>query len=508
MNSQGIILGPGVGRALAAWIDTGAPAFDAVALDVRRFAADQANAGYLFERTRETLGRLYAMHWPFLQPETARDLRRVPLYDRLAAAGACFGESAGWERANWFAPPGAEPVYRYSYGRQNWFAPVADEHRAARESVALFDLSSFAKFRVQGPAALDWLQLLCTADLDRAPGAVVYTCLLNGSGGIELDATVTRLGADSFLLVAPTDTQTKTFHWLTRHCDPASVVTDVTSELGVLAVMGPRSRELLGQLTGARLDDAAFPFATAQEIDVGWTTVLALRVSFVGELGWELYAPVESLAGLYDRVVAAGEGCGLRHAGYHALDSLRAEKGYRHWGPDMGPADTPFEAGLGFTVALDKTGGFIGRKALRARASEPLTRRLVHVRLDDAEPLLYGGESLLREGAVVGRITSGAYGHTLGAAVGLAFVEAPPGGEPGASEVGENELHAVVASSAVTVDVAGRLVPAKLSERPFYDPGGERLRGASPSPNAPPDAPPPPGASSPGAPPPGATIRG
>jgi glycine cleavage system aminomethyltransferase T/glycine/D-amino acid oxidase-like deaminating enzyme len=491
MNSQGIILGPGVGRALAAWIDTGAPAFDAAAVDVRRFAAAQTNAGYLFERTRETLGRLYAMHWPFLQPETAQGLRRVPLYDRLAAAGACFGESAGWERANWFAPPGAEPVYRYSYGRQNWFAPVADEHRAARESVALFDLSSFAKFRVQGPAALDWLQLLCTADLDRAPGAVVYTCLLNGSGGIELDATVTRLGADSFLVVAPTDTQTKTFHWLTRHCDPASVVTDVTSGLGVLAVMGPRSRELLGQLTDARLDDAAFPFATAQEIDVGWTTVLAVRVSFVGELGWELYVPVESLVGLYDRVVAAGKGFGLRHAGYHALDGLRAEKGYRHWGSDMGPADTPFEAGLGFTVALDKTGGFIGRKALRARSAEPLTRRLVHVRLDDPEPLLYGGESLLCEDAVVGRVTSGAYGHTLGAAVGLAFVEAPSGGgelgagemgesESGEREFGEREVRAIVASRAVTVDIAGTLVPATLSERPFYDPDGGRLRGTPP----------------------------
>jgi 4-methylaminobutanoate oxidase (formaldehyde-forming) len=224
-------------------------------------------------------------------------------------------------------------------------------------------------------------------------------------------------------------------------------------------------------LTDARLDDAAFPFATAQEIDVGWTTVLALRVSFVGELGWELYAPVESLVGLYDRVVAAGEGFGLRHAGYHALDGLRAEKGYRHWGPDMGPADSPYEAGLGFTVDLDKAGGFIGRKALRARSAGPLTRRLVHVRLDDPEPLLYGGESLLCEGAVVGRVTSGAYGHTLGAAVGLAFVEAPSGG---------GELRAIVASRAVTVDVAGTLVPATLSERPFYDPGGGRLRGTSP----------------------------
>ena len=328
LNSQGIILGPGVGRALAAWIDGGAPTIDAATLDVRRFAAAQANAGYLFERTRETLGRLYAMHWPFLQPETARGLRRVPLYDRLAAAGACFGESSGWERANWYAPPGtgsgagsgaahghesgtepgAEPVYRYSWGRQNWFSAVAEEHRAARGAVALFDLSSFAKLRVQGRGAMAWLQTLCTAQLDRPPGAVTYTCLVNGSGGVELDATVTRLGDDSFLLVAPTDTQTKTLHWLTRHSDPSTTaIVDVTSGLGTLAVTGPRSRELLAQLTDAPLDDAAFPFGTGREIEVGWASVLALRVSYVGELGWELYAPVESLAALYDQIVVAGE---------------------------------------------------------------------------------------------------------------------------------------------------------------------------------------------------------
>ncbi len=498
LNSQGIILGPGVGRALAAWIIGGAPDMDSAGLDVRRFAAAQANAGYLFERTRETLGRLYAMHWPFLQPETARGLRRVPLYERLAAAGACFGESNGWERANWFAPPGdergaksgveagappgAEPVYRYSWGRQNWFEAAAEEHRAAREAVALFDLSSFAKIRVQGSGALAWLQRLCTADLDRPPGSVTYTCLVNGSGGVELDATVARLGSrlgdDSFLVVAPTDTQTKTFHWLTRHSDPATTaIIDVTSGLGVLAVMGPRSRELLAQLTDAPLDDAAFPFATGREIDVGWASVLSLRVSYVGELGWELYAPVESLTALYDQIVSAGRELGLRHAGYHALDGLRAEKGFRHWGADMGPADTPYEAGLGFTVALDKPGGFFGRKALRAASGEPPSRRLVCVKLDDPEPLLYGGESLLYEGAVAGRVTSGAYGHTLGAAVGLAFVEAPGGGaEAGAASA--DWLGEIVASGAVEVDIAGTRVAATLSERPFYDPDGLRMRGA------------------------------
>ena len=468
LNSQGIILGPGIGRALADWIDGGAPAIDAAEVDVRRFAPAQANAGYLFERTRETLGRLYAMHWPFQQPETARGLRRVPLYDRLAAAGACFGETAGWERANWFAPPGTEPVYRYSYGRQNWFAAAGEEHRAAREAVALFDFSSFAKFRVEGPTALDSVQRVFCSDLDREPGSVVYTCLLTRNGGIEVDLTVTRLAEDRFFVVAPSATQTKTFHWLRRHVDAATTVTDVTSGCGVLAVNGPLSRDLLSRLTDARLDDRSFPFGTGQQIDIGWASALALRVSFTGELGWELYAPVDSLVPLYDRIVAAGAGFGLRHAGYHALDSLRAEKGFRHWGADMGPADTPYEAGLGGTVALDKGPDFIGRAALRERAGQPLTRRLVQVKLDDPEPLLYHGESLLREGRVVGRVTSGAYGHTLKAAVGLASVEGSP-----------EEIDEIASAGGVEVEIAGTRVPATLSRRPFYDPGGERMRGVA-----------------------------
>ena len=466
LNSQGIIFGPGVGRALAAWIDAGAPTIDASAVDVRRFAPEQANARYLYARTRESLGRLYAMHWPFLQPETARGLRRVPLYDRLAAAGACFGETAGWERANWYAPPGAEPAYRYSFGRQNWFGAAAQEHRAAREAVALFDLSSFAKFSVDGPTALQTMERIFSAELDRAPGAITYTCMLNRLGGIELDATVTRLAPDEFLVVAPTATQTKTFHWLRRHAEAGTSVTDVTSGLGTLAVTGPCSRELLAGLTDAPLDDAAFPFATAQRIDVGWATALALRISFAGELGWELYAPVESLVPLYDLLVREGAGLGLRHAGYHALDSLRAERGFLHWGADIGPADTPYEAGLGFTVALDKATPFIGRDALRALSDEPLSRRLVHLMLDDPKPLLYHGESVLLDGRVVGRVTSGAYGHTLGTAVGLAYIEAPPG-----------EIDAIVASPDVKIDIAGALVRATLGDRPFYDPSGERMRG-------------------------------
>jgi glycine cleavage system aminomethyltransferase T/glycine/D-amino acid oxidase-like deaminating enzyme len=462
MNSQGIILGPGVGLALARWIDEGAPSIDAAEVDVRRFAPAQANAGYLFERTRESLGRLYAMHWPFRQPETAGGLRRVPLYDRLAAAGAVFGEAAGWERADWYARPGDRPAYEYSFGRQNWWDAVAEEHLAAREGVALFDLSSFAKMRVEGPGALASLQRVFTADLDRPPGSVVYTALLNQRGGLELDATVTRLEEGSFLVVTSATAQTRLHSWLRRFAGPA-VVTDVTSGLAVLSVTGPRSRELLAGLTGSSLADADFPFARARTIDVGWAPVLAVRVSFTGELGWELYVPVESAPVLYDQLVEAGRALGLRHAGYRALDGLRAEKGFIHWGADAGPADRPDEAGLAATVAMDKPGGFIGREALAA-GGRP-SRRLVPLLLDDPEPLLYHGETVLQDGRIVGRVTSGAYGHTLGAAVGLAAVQ----GEPAI-------VDEVVAGGAVDVEIAARRYPAHLSARPFYDPDGRRLR--------------------------------
>ena len=387
----------------------------------------------------------------------------MPLYDRLATAGAVFGEAAGWERADWYARPGDRPEYEYSYGRQNWFDAVAEEHRAAREGVALFDLSSFTKLRVEGPAALASLQRVFTADLDRPPGSVVYTSLLNARGGVELDATVTRLDEGAFLVVTSAAAQAKAFHWLRRYAGPA-VVTDVTSGLAVLSVAGPRSRELLASLTDASLADADFPFGRAQTMDVGWTTVLALRVSFTGELGWELYAPVESAAVLYDQLVEAGRAHGLRHAGYLALDSLRAEKGFLHWGADAGPADTPGEAGLSATVALDKPGGFIGREALAAAG--PPRRRLVPLLLDVPGPLLHHGETVLQGGRVVGRVTSGAYGHTLGAAVGLAALVGEPAG-----------VDEIVAGGAVEVEIAARRHPARLSDRPFYDPAGRRLRG-------------------------------
>jgi 4-methylaminobutanoate oxidase (formaldehyde-forming) len=331
--------------------------------------------------------------------------------------------------------------------------------------VALFDLSSFAKLEVAGREALATVQHVFASDLDVPDGRVVYTTMLNARGGVEMDLTVTRLARDRFLVVAPAAAQVRVLHWLRHHAhEHAAVVTDVTAAMGTLAVMGPRSRELLCRITDADLSTAAFPFGTAREIDLGWARALALRVSFVGELGWELYVSVDSLVTAYDRVVAAGADLGLRHAGYHALDTLRMEKGYRHWPYDVGPADTPLDAGLGFIVAWDKP-GFVGRDALLAAREAPRRRRTVHLALDDPEPLLRHGESVLRDGRVTGRVTSGAYGHHLGRAVAIAVLEDPAA-----------FADAALAGGGWTVDVAGLAVPATLSPRPFYDAANERLR--------------------------------
>jgi 4-methylaminobutanoate oxidase (formaldehyde-forming) len=412
------------------------------------------------------VGLLYAMHWPFRQPETARGVRRSVLHDRLAARGAGFGVVAGWERANWFAPPGAEPRYAYTYGRQNWFADAAAEHRAVREAVGLFDQSSLAKLLLQGPDAVAALQRLCANDVDVAPGRIVYTQMLNARGGIECDLTVTRLADDAFLVVTVAAAATHDADWIRRGIAAGRVtLTDVTSAFAVLGVMGPHSRDLLGRLTGAELSNAAFPFGTVREIELGYATVRATRITYVGELGWELYVPTELAMGVYDDVVAAGDGLGLRHAGYHAMDSLRLEKGYRSWGHDIGPDDTPLEAGLGFAVAFEKE-GFVGREALLRQRAGPRARRLVMFTLDDPEPLLLGDEPIWRDGALVGRITSGAYGHTLGRSVGMGYVTHPDGIDAAFLGAGRWEL-----------EIATERFPATPRLEPPYDPASARVRG-------------------------------
>jgi 4-methylaminobutanoate oxidase (formaldehyde-forming) len=407
------------------------------------------------------------MHWPFRQAETARPVRRSALHDRLAARGACFGVVAGWERANWYAADGVEPRYRYTYGRPDWLPCSAGEHRAVREAVGLFDQSSFGKFLLQGPDAEPVLGRLCANDVAVRAGKVVYTAMLNARGGFEADLTVTRLGEDRYLIVTSAALAVHDFDWIRRNTPPDARValTDVTSAYATLGLMGPRSRELLRRLTDADLASEAFPFGTAREIRLGYATGLALRITYVGELGWELYVPTEFALGVYDALVAEGGALGLRHAGYHALESLRMEKGYRAWGHDLTNEDTPLEAGLAFAVALDKPVPFIGRDALLAQRGRPLTRRLVLFTLDDPEPLLFGDEPIYRDGRLVGRITSCAYGHTVGRAVGMGYVRDERGVDRAFLEAGR-----------YAIDVAGAQVAAKAQLEPPYDPKGARVR--------------------------------
>ena len=471
-NSVGIQSSGGAGKAVAEWIVKGHAPMDLWDVDVRRFMPFQGTASYLHDRTKEALGLLYDMHWPFRQYESARGVRRSPLHRHLAERNACFGEVAGWERANWYAPPGIEPKYEYSYGRQNWFGYSAAEHRAAREGVALFDQSSFGKFLLQGRDAETVLDRICANDVAVPPGRIVYTQWLNERGGIEADLTVTRLATDRYLIVTAAATQARDFHWLARHIPDRAhaFATDVTSGYAVLGLMGPRSRALLAKVSGADLSNKAFPFGSSREIDFGYAQVRASRITYVGEPGWELYVPAEFAAGLYETLVEAGKDFALAHAGYHAMNTLRMEKGYRHWGHDIADEDTPLEAGLGFAVAFGKRADFIGREALLRQKSEGLRRRLVLFALEDAEPLVYHNEPIWRDGRLVGRVTSGAYGHTLGRSLCMGYVrgEAPVTPE-------------FLLSGTYEIEIAGKRCKAKPSLKPFYDPEGNRIKADAPS---------------------------
>lgn len=466
-NSIGVGSAGGAGKALADWIVDGSSSLDLHDVDLKRMMPFQANAAYLADRTVESLGLLYAMHWPNRQFETARGVRRSPLHDRLADCGACFGELAGWERANWFAPEGAQPEYTYSFGRQNWFEYSAEEHRAVRERVGLFDQTSFGKLLLQGPDAEAVLQRVCAADVAVEPGRVVYTQWLNERGGIESDLTVTRIDAHRYLIVTAAACQVRDRAWLTAHLPEGAraEIVDVTSAWSVLAVMGPDSRELLSAITRDDLSNTGFPFATSREIDLGYARVRATRITYVGELGWELYIPTEFALGVYDAIVDAGEPLGLRHAGYHALNSLRIEKGYRHWGHDITSDDTPMQAGLTFAVDFDKPTDFIGRRALVAAREQRLTRRLVTFTLEDPEPLLYHNEPVWCDGERVGYITSGMFGHTIGRSVGLGYVGNAQG-------VDREDI----ASGAWEIEIAGARFGASATLRPLYDASNERIR--------------------------------
>jgi len=469
LNSIGILTGGGLGRALAHWILTGTPDVDVTGLDVARLHPYQTTPDYRRARTAESLGLVYQAHYPTRSPRTARGVKRSPVHDRLAAAGAHFRDVSGWEGADWFAGLGlrADPG-PLTWGRADWFARWEAEHRAVREGVGLMDMSFMAKFRVAGRDAAAVLDRVSAAAVAGDVGRITYTQWLNEAGGIEADLTVTRLDDDDFLVVA-SDTAHRHVHaWLRRHLgDAHAVVTDVTSGYAQLNVQGPRSRELLATLTSADLTDEAFGFRTAREIDLGYARVLAVRITYLGELGYELYVPTEHAIDVHDRIVAAGEAFGLVPTGLKALASLRLEKGYRDHGHDIDNTDQVFEAGLGFAVDLTPGRRFVGRDAVEAaRAAGAPTRRLAQVLLTDPEPLLWHAEVVHRAGVPVGYLRSASYGWTLGGAVGLAMIEG----------AGEPVTQAWLDAEPLEVDVAGRRYPARASLRPLYDPTSARVR--------------------------------
>ena len=466
-NAFGIASGGGAGKVLAEWIVGGAAPFDVWPVDIRRFGAPHTDIDWVRARTLELYGKHYSIAWPGEEHASGRPLRRSPLYEQLRAQGAVFGEKLGWERPNWFAAAGERARDEYSFTRPNWFAAVAREHQAARERVALFDQSSFAKFLLLGRdagRALDWI---CANDVARPVGSLVYTQLLNERGGIECDLTVARLAEDRYYLVTGTGFATHDFDWISRalpaDCDAQLV--DVTSAHAVLALMGPQSRRVLERLTRSDLGNEAFPFGQARVLQLAGAPVTALRVTYVGELGWELHVPVEFAATLYAALMQAGAEFGIANAGYRAIESLRLEKGYRAWGADIGPDHTPLEAGLGWAVKLASATPFLGREALLARRRQPLTKWLCGFTVPDPAVSLLGRETIYRNDERVGWLSSGGYGHTLQLNIGYGYVRRAAGLDRDYLLAGRYEL-----------EVATERVSCSMHLQPLYDPRMERVR--------------------------------
>ena len=466
LNSIGILTGGGIGRAIATWIVDGLPDIDVTGMNIDRLHPYQLAPEYRATRTVESLGMVYQTHFPGKSMQTARGIKRSPVHDRLAAQGAYFRDVSGWEGADWYAGPGeTAKVEKLTWGRQNWFDTWAREHRAIREGVGLMDMSFMAKFRVQGPDAGAVLDRMSTNRVDGEPGVITYTQWLNDGGTLEADLTVTKFGEGDFLVVASDTAHRHVETMLKRALDGhRGWVTDVTSGLAQINIQGPRSRELLQSLTQADLGNDAFPFRAAREIDLGFARVLCARITYLGELGYELFVPAEQTAYVYDLVTEAGAAYDLAHVGLKALSSLRMEKAYRDFGHDIDNTDSPLEVGLGFTIDWDKD--FVGRQAVTAvKESGPLMRRLAQVRILDPEPLMFHGEVVYRDGVPVGYVRAASYGHTLGGAVGLAMIET---GEPVTPEV--------INSGTWEIDVAGVRYPAVASLRPMYDPDNARIK--------------------------------
>jgi sarcosine dehydrogenase len=466
-NSFGIASAGGAGRVLAEWILDGEPPFDLWVADIRRFARFNRSDAQVRARALEGQAHHYVMGWPYYERQAGRPFRRSALYDRLQGNGACFGVKAGWERANWFAPAGVEARDEYTWGRANWFPHVAAEHQACREAVALFDQSSFAKLAVMGPDAERILDRLCAGAVARPPGRVTYTQMLNDKGGIEADLTVTRIAEDEYYIVTGTAFATHDFGHIRRHTPEDARVSyvDVTSAFATVSIMGPQSRAVLASVTEGDLSDQGFPFATWRELMVAGAPVRAVRITFVGELGWELHVPTEYAVHVYDALKAAGADAGIRDAGYRAIDSLRLEKAYRLWAADIGPDYTPLEAGLGFAVAWKKNVGFVGRDALLRQRETGLTKRLVTFTHDDRDAILLGGETIYRDGERVGWLSSAGHGHTVGRDIGLGYVRHAEGVDGDFLTSGRYEL-----------EVRTRRVPAEIHLQALYDPKGDRVK--------------------------------
>ncbi|WP_442583317.1 GcvT family protein [Mesorhizobium sp. ASY16-5R] len=463
-NSIGIQSSGGAGMALAQWMQDGEPPFDLWDVDIRRVQPFQANKTYLYRRSVETLGLLYADHFPYRQMASARGVRRSPLHEHLKTRGAVFGEVAGWERANWFARPGQEREYRYSWKRQNWFDNERDEHLSVRNRVGLFDMTSFGKIRVEGRDALAFLQRLCANDMDVPAGKIVYTQMLNERGGIESDLTVSRLSDTAFFLVVPGATLQRDLARLRRHLtDEFVVITDVTAAESVLCLMGPRARDVIKKVSPNDFSNENNPFGTWQKIEIGMGEARAHRVTYVGELGWELYVSTDQTAHVFEAIEDAGADFGLKLCGLHTLDSCRIEKAFRHFGHDITDEDHVLEAGLGFAVKTAKP-GFIGRDAVLCRKEAGLERRMVQFRLTDPTPLLFHNEAIVRDGKIVGTVTSGNYGHHLGGAIGMGYVPSK----------GESEVELL--ASSYEIEIAGERFAAEASLKPMYDPKAERVR--------------------------------
>ncbi len=463
-NSIGIQSAGGAGMALAQWMDEGQKPFDLGDVDISRMHPFQGNKTYLFERSKETLGLLYADHFPYRQKATARGVRRTPFHHHLLEQGAVMGELGGWERANWFANEGQDREYQYSWKRQNWFENSASEHKAVRENVGMYDMSSFGKIRVEGPDAEAFLNYVGGGNFSVPNGKIVYTQFLNARGGIEADVTVTRMSETAYLVVTPAITRLADETWMRRNIGNFNVViTDVTAGEGVLAIMGPNARDLLAKVSPNDFSNESNPFGTAQEIELGMGLARAHRVTYVGELGWELYVPADMAGHAFETLHDAGQDMGLKLCGMHMMDSCRIEKGFRHFGHDITCEDHVIDAGLGFAVKADKP-DFIGKSAVLERKETGPKARMVQFKLTDPEPLLYHNEPLIRDGEIVGYISSGNYGHTLGAAVGMGYVPC------------EGESAAQVLASTYEIDVMGTRVKAEASLKPMYDPKSERVK--------------------------------